>query len=95
MANNTTVSDNAKMAIVVEIFARVIMLDGKFIWSQELEDAVETGIAARRKQGRTNKAGHSREETMVAWNGADMRLRLLVKMAKMKKNVPATASQTP
>lgn len=96
MANTTSLTDNVKMAILVEVVLRLMMNKGWLVWSQELEDKAEEGIAARRKQGKTNKAGHSREENLAAWDGADMRLRMLVKMAKIKmEKMKQRASETP
>lgn len=84
MANTTSLIDNVKLAVVLEVILRIMMERGLLVWSRELEEAVEKGIEARRRQGRTNKAGHSREENLLAWKGADMRLRLLVKMSRAR-----------
>lgn len=87
-AANTTLADNAKLAVCFEVLARIMTAEKIFVWSQELEDAVETGIAARRKHGTKMKAGQDKAEILAAWDGADRQLRLLVKLAEMRKHKP-------
>lgn len=85
-ANTLGVSENVKMAILVEVLARLLFSYGEFEWSRELEETTEKGIRERRRKGTKWKKGEDVEEVMRVWDAADAKLRLLVRMARAKAN---------
>ncbi|KAF8534423.1 hypothetical protein BDD12DRAFT_699430, partial [Trichophaea hybrida] len=89
-AKTQSVVDNAKFTIVLEVLVRLLFRKGYLVWSQELEDAVERGIAARKNKvsgsskGKDAKYNEDMDEVNRQWEVADNCLRLMIKLVKAK-----------
>ncbi|KAI5853079.1 hypothetical protein DFP73DRAFT_535026 [Morchella snyderi] len=85
-ANTTSVSDNAKVAMLLESMTRLLVTEAGLVWSTELELAVEKGIEERRKKAtgdrRINK--EKEKEARLALEDADGRLRAMIAFLKQR-----------
>ena len=65
-ANSTTVSDNAKVSLLVEGLLRILLSQGNLHLTASIQSAVEWGIEARQncaeRDGRKRTAGRQKEE---------------------------------
>lgn len=86
-AKTQSVVENAKVAILLDVLLRMLLATDNLVWSPALENAVERGIAARKKRGVSfrNASGKDKEDTAairLQWNVAEETLRLVVKVAR-------------
>lgn len=85
-ANTTSVSDNAKVAILLESMMRLLLTEAELVWSTELELAVEKGIEERKKKAtgdrRINKG--KEKEARHALEDAEGRLRAMIAFLKKR-----------
>jgi hypothetical protein len=87
-ANTHSVSDNAKVSLLVESLLRLQAVHASLVFTRELEMAVETGVQAREmkaKGGTRKKRGESlrkEEEHWVYLQASSQRMRDLVETLK-------------
>lgn len=88
-ANTNGVVDNAKVAVLLESMLRMLITEVGVQWSEELEKAVEAGIGARAAKAAGSGRRVEREKEKEAkwvWDGAEERLRAMVKALKINGN---------
>jgi hypothetical protein len=97
-ANSASVVDNAKFAVSVEVLLRMLLDSGLLVWTQELEDAAETGITAREKRASWSFKGgahgklkpEEQEAVKLHWKVAEESIRTVIRVVKLQ---PSASSQ--
>ena len=86
-AKSQSVVENAKVAILLDVLLRMLLATNNLVWSPALEEAVECGIAARKKRGVSFKSASAKgkEDTAairLQWSVAEETLRLVVRAVR-------------
>lgn len=92
-ANTSSVSENAKVSILLESLLRLLVREGMMIQTPSLDTAIEVGIKAReskvkadKKKKKDNAPRRKDDKDMICLKGSARRLRSLLSWVEQQDN---------